>query len=187
MWKYPNLRCIHGVGPRPLEEILSASSFRQLQREFSLVPELVWAGALRVCDQSTVNAPEPCRADLGSQPAAVSWAAVAVGWRSDSQGCARRHRHNNPHFPNALPRLDTRPHAHPSWPYHDSPKLPHAATRSPGTRGGVWERRLFKRCGEWLGDKVRAQVFRLPRWSDSYLASSANVALGQRWQHVLVS
>lgn len=25
--------------------------------------------------------------------------------------------HDNPHFPNALPRLDTQPHTHPSWPY----------------------------------------------------------------------
>lgn len=46
---------------------------------------------LRVCDQSTVNSPEPWCADLGSQPFDVSWAAVAVGWRSDRQGCAHRH------------------------------------------------------------------------------------------------
>lgn len=29
--------------------------------------------------------------------------------------------HDNPHFPGALPWLDTRPHTHPSWPYHHSP------------------------------------------------------------------
>lgn len=29
--------------------------------------------------------------------------------------------HDNPHFPSALPQLDTRPHTHPSWAYHHFP------------------------------------------------------------------
>lgn len=75
---------MHNICSKHLDEILIVSSFSVLQRELSLVPELAWVDELRVCDQSTVNSTEPCRADLGSQPDAVSWAAVAVGWRSDS-------------------------------------------------------------------------------------------------------
>ena len=121
-------RCsIHNVHQRLSEVVLSASSFRLLQREFSLVPELVWAGELRVCDQSTVNSPESCRADLGSQPAAVSWAAVAVGWRSDSQGCAHLHHTTTPTSPVPCPDLILDP----TRIHHEHIITSQAATSSP--------------------------------------------------------
>ncbi|KAI4829911.1 hypothetical protein KUCAC02_001571, partial [Chaenocephalus aceratus] len=59
------------------------------------------------------------RADLGLEPAAASWAAVAVGRRSDS--LCPLPPHDNPHFPSALPRLESRPHTHPSRPNHRVP------------------------------------------------------------------
>lgn len=102
------------------DEILSASSFSLLQREFSLVPELVWAGALRVCDQST------------EQSRALPWWPWLPASRCILGSCGCRLAvwqselyppppHDNPHFPSALPRLDSRPHMHPSWPYHHFP------------------------------------------------------------------
>lgn len=60
--------------------------------------------------------------------------------------------HDNPHFPSALPRLDTRPHTHPSWAYHHFPschKQPHVHLGY----SSVWKRWLFKHCSKWLGGK----------------------------------
>lgn len=53
-----------------------------------ILPELAWTGEFGVCDRSTVSAPGPRQADLGLQPVAVSWVAVAVGWPSDSRSSA---------------------------------------------------------------------------------------------------
>lgn len=99
---------IHKICPRLLEELLRASFSRLLQRELSVVPELVcW------CDQSPVKSPETCWADLGSQPAALSWVAVAVGWQSDRQGYAIATKRQLPR-PQCPALIDTRPHTHPS-------------------------------------------------------------------------
>lgn len=156
------------------------------QRESCLVPELVWAGELRVCDHSTVNSSESCRADLGSQPVAVSWAAVAVGWRSDSQGCAHHHSTTTPTSPVPCPDLiPVRTSIH-----HVHIIMSQVATCShtfTWESSTVWKRWLFKHCGEWLGHKLWAPACLLLQWSDSYLASSFNVGLWQQWQPVLVS
>lgn len=175
----------------PWKTTLISSSLSLLQREFSLVPELVWAGELRVCDQSTVNSSEPCCADLGSQPAAVSWAAVAVGWRSDSQGCAHHHHHHHhrmttPTSPVPCPKLIPDPRRI----HHERIITSQAATCC---HTFTWdaaqsvEEMTFKMLWRVIGDKAGAPACAPPWRSDSYLACSANVAPWRWWQRALVS
>lgn len=121
------------------EEILSALFFSLWWREFCLVPELVWAGELRVCDQSTVNSPEPpprwpwlpaSRCILGScgcRPAL---------WQPGL--CPPPPQDNPPHPQCPAPTWYPPPHAS-IITISSLPKLPCAATRSPGMQCWAWK------------------------------------------------
>lgn len=80
----------------------------------SLLELLLW-----MCDQSTVSSLQPCRTDLGFEPAAVSRVVVAVGWY-DRQGCAHRLRKTIPASLVPCPNWYSTPHTSimtiSSWP-----------------------------------------------------------------------
>lgn len=95
--------------------------------------------------------------------------------------------HDNPHFPSALPRLDTRPHTHPSWPYHHFPSChmqPHVHLGCSTECGR--DEFLNAVASDW---GTRRELRPACCHSDltAILAGSASVALWQRWQRVLVS
>lgn len=111
--------------PRLVEEILCASSVSLLQREFSLVPELVCWCAMNVwsvdCEQSRDLPRWPwlaaSRCFLGSCGCKLAL------WQA---GPCPLPPHDNPHFPSALPRLIPDPtHIH-----HDHIMTSGWATRS---------------------------------------------------------
>lgn len=133
--KYTSLYVIHKICPRLLKELLSASSFRLQQREFSLVPELVCWCAANVwsvdCEQSWDLPSWPwlpaSRCFLGS-----CGCGLAV-WQA---GLCPLPANDNPPHPQCPALIDTRPHTHPSWPYHDFSR---SAAHSPGMQLSVWK------------------------------------------------
>lgn len=131
--------------PRLVEEILRASSFSLLQREFSLVPELVCWCAMNVwsvdCEQSRDLPRWPwltaSRCFLGSRGCRLAL------WQA---GLCPLPPHDNPASPTCPAPIDTRPHAHPSRPYHDFPR----SRMQPHVHLGY--------CPEWRNDCLNSVV-----------------------------